>query len=185
MNENTEQLLDLCFEIEGLLSLIQKRGEDTPNRVKDMLREKTSQLAAAINASTPQACEHVTEDKAIAESAELEEEEYADPGTQPAVDANVSLLDDDLINESADATTKNNSQAQLQEPFTFTLNDKFRFRRELFGNNAAEFADALNVASAMSSQAELDDYFYNDLCWDPENPDVIDFMKIISARFNK
>lgn len=184
MNENTEQLLDLCFEIEGLLSLIQKRGEDTPNRIKDMLREKTSQLAAAINASTPQACEYVAEDKAIAESAELEEEEDADPDTQPAVDAN-DALDYEPINETADVTTKNNSQAQPQEPFTFTLNDKFRFRRELFGNNAAEFADALNVASAMSSQSELDDYFYNDLCWDPENPDVVDFMKIISARFNK
>lgn len=65
----------------------------------------------------------------------------------------------------------------------FTLNDKFRFRRELFGNSDTEFTDTLNLVSAMSSLAEAQDYFYGDLEWNPENEEVKAFMDIISAHF--
>lgn len=45
----------------------------------------------------------------------------------------------------------------------FSLNDTFRFRRELFGNSAAEMTDALHMVEAMHSFDEAEDYFYGDL----------------------
>lgn len=66
----------------------------------------------------------------------------------------------------------------------FTLNDKFRFRRELFNNNDTDFQDALNVVKTMSSLDDAKDYFYNDLCWDSENEDVKDFIEVISGYFS-
>ena len=66
----------------------------------------------------------------------------------------------------------------------FTINDKFRFRRELFSNSDVDMSDALQIATRMNSREELEDYFYNDLCLDPENPVVVDFMRIIGRRFN-
>ncbi len=65
----------------------------------------------------------------------------------------------------------------------FTLNDRFRFKRELFGNSESNFSDALNVISAMSSIDEAEEYFYNDLCWSPENEEVKEFMKILANHF--
>ncbi|MCM1518404.1 MAG: hypothetical protein NC117_07170 [Pseudoflavonifractor sp.] len=67
---------------------------------------------------------------------------------------------------------------------SFTINDKFRFRRELFGNSETEFADTLNLVSAMGSLSEAEDYFYGDLEWDADNEEVKDFMDVISRYFN-
>ena len=64
----------------------------------------------------------------------------------------------------------------------FTINDKFRFKRELFGNNNVEFSESLNLVQTMDSYEEAEDYFYNDLQWDKESEDVMEFMAII-ARF--
>ena len=65
----------------------------------------------------------------------------------------------------------------------FSLNDMFRFRRELFGNNAAEMADAIELVSAMESYQEAEDYFYNDLGWDSDSEEVEEFMTIIRNHF--
>lgn len=65
----------------------------------------------------------------------------------------------------------------------FSLNDTFRFRRELFGNSAAEMTDALHMVEAMHSFDEAEDYFYGDLGWDRESDDVKEFMAIIKIIF--
>lgn len=65
----------------------------------------------------------------------------------------------------------------------FSLNDTFRFRRELFGNSAAEMTDALHMVEAMHSFDEAEDYFYGDLGWDRESDDVKEFMAIIKNHF--
>lgn len=65
----------------------------------------------------------------------------------------------------------------------FSLNDTFRFRRELFGNSAAEMTDALHLVEAMHSFDEAEDYFYGDLGWDRESDDVKEFMAIIKNHF--
>lgn len=65
----------------------------------------------------------------------------------------------------------------------FTVNDKFRFRRELFRNSQAEFEETLEVIAGMSSMDEAKEYFYEDLCWDPSSEDVKDFMEILDKHF--
>ena len=64
-----------------------------------------------------------------------------------------------------------------------TLNDKFRFRRELFENSEKLFADALNTIDAMRSYAEAEDYFFNTLEWDKESEEVAEFMSKLKAYF--
>ena len=65
----------------------------------------------------------------------------------------------------------------------FTLNDHFRFRRELFANSEAELNDTLNLIETMQSYDEAEEYFYNDMGWDAENEDVAEFMAIIKKHF--
>lgn len=67
--------------------------------------------------------------------------------------------------------------------FKFSLNDKYIFRRELFNFSDEEMQEALEVAADMTTIEDLEDYFYNDLCWDPENPTVKEFMSVVTARF--
>lgn len=67
----------------------------------------------------------------------------------------------------------------------FSLNDKFRFRRELFGGSLPDFAGSLGLVSSLATLADAEDYFYNDLQWNPDSPEVQAFMTIITQYFNQ
>ncbi len=66
----------------------------------------------------------------------------------------------------------------------FTINDRYRFRRELFGNSNAEMTDTINLLSAMSSIEEVEEYLLGDLGWDRANEDVEAFVSIVRRRFS-
>ena len=65
----------------------------------------------------------------------------------------------------------------------FSLNDSIRFRRELFGGSQAEYNDALDMVQSMHSFGEAEEYFYDDLAWDPTSDDVKDFMEVVRKHF--
>lgn len=67
----------------------------------------------------------------------------------------------------------------------FHLNDTFRFRRHLFAGSQEDFDASLCIVSEFTDFAQAEDYFYNDLQWDPEQPEVIDFMTIIRKYINE
>lgn len=93
----------------------------------------------------------------------------------------------DLISEGRISTHYQNQIIENRKNIKtyFTINDKFRFRRELFSNNDADFTDSLNLVQAMQSIEEAEDYFYNDLQWDAESDDVKEFFIIINKFFNQ
>ncbi len=61
----------------------------------------------------------------------------------------------------------------------FSLNDRFRFQRELFAGNATLMNDSLSLVESMSSLAEAEAYFYDKLGWDRDDEIVADFMTVI------
>lgn len=229
MDTNYISLLNLAYEIEGLLLLHINRGEEASPEMTELLKKKIAQMAAAYPAETgkpggpaaeprpanptepvndgeeynddfaeeekgteeslPSAeeCravmkeEATAEDNAVAESVTFEETEDAEPekaesaGTEKAADAEPDepvRLEDKLSRERAKDIYK-----------AFTINDKFRFRRELFRNSQDEFDETLDVIAQMNTFDEAEDYFYNDLCWDADNEDVKEFMETVKKHF--
>lgn len=65
----------------------------------------------------------------------------------------------------------------------FTLNDKFRFRRELFGNNDELFGQTLDTLQQMTSYQQAVEYLEHNMGWDVKNEDVVDFLSIIKNHF--
>lgn len=65
----------------------------------------------------------------------------------------------------------------------FTLNDKFRFRRELFGNNDELFGQTLDTLQQMTSYQQAVEYLEHNMGWDVKNEDVADFLSIIKNHF--
>lgn len=118
----------------------------------------------------------VTEDPEEIEVPETQDEEYIADETPADAPQSENVATD--LNESVFMRTKVSSISKA-----FTLNDKFRFKRELFGNSDPEFSNALDLISVMRSIDEAEDYFYNELGWDAENEDVKDFMRIVRAYF--
>lgn len=203
MNTDTYNLLNICLEIEGLLCLVERRGETIPKNVSDLLLAKTEALRNGMIRFTSvpaPACkneeinipptvataETVTEAAAseqIADAVELEEKEDACPdNTETASDENEKESSPKTEEVPAKEETTGATMNDVA-PLELTVNDKFRFRRELFSNSDVDLADALQVASQMSTPEEIEDYFYNDLCFNPEDEVVKDFMRIVTKRF--
>lgn len=104
------------------------------------------------------------------------EEEVADSYEDPAVEKA------DEHPHKAAAAMEGTSQRAAQP--VFTLNDRFRFIRELFKGNSQDFNDTLSLVATMTSADEITEYLTEDLCLDPENQDVADFIAIVTQRFN-
>ena len=65
----------------------------------------------------------------------------------------------------------------------FSLNDRFRFQRELFAGSASAMNTAIEHIEVMRSYGNAELYFYSQLHWDRENEVVQDFMNIVRNHF--
>ena len=231
-------MLREVLELEGLLMVADSRGDETPDAVFTLIKEKIEQLREYTSCLPDVAVdEEVDEQEPVVEpedepvyvleaepeeelEAEPEEEIEAEPEEEiePEVEAEPEIEEDpepepeeeleaepepeivpEIEAEPEPEIIKNVDETSpeaiitLDEAFirnkakdlksAFSLNDTFRFRRELFGNSAADMNDAIDLVNAMNSYEEAEDYFINDLGWDAESDEVGEFMEIIRNHF--
>ena len=123
------------------------------------------------------------EDKPIFDDAPIDDEdaplddEYEDDEEED----DDEVLDDDDEALTLDEALQRSMSRDLRK--AFSLNDRFRYRRELFGNSDVEMNDTLNLVETMHSYSEAEEFFYGDLEWDSESPEVKDFMAVIRNHF--
>ena len=67
----------------------------------------------------------------------------------------------------------------------FSINDRFRFQRELFAGSANALNTAIEHIEVMNSYGNAELYFYSQLNWDRENEVVQDFMTIVRNHFQQ
>lgn len=156
----SEEVADAAPEPEAIIA------ECTPENTVNLSDSIEETVAGPSNLSEGEAAE-VQADAEIAESVTAHEND-ASPDDY--------LLQGALATESAPIVRNDVAPVEL------TINDKFRFRRELFGNSDVDLAEALQVASQMSSVEEIEDYFYNDLCFDPSDETVKDFIRVVTSK---
>ena len=65
----------------------------------------------------------------------------------------------------------------------FSLNDRFRFRRELFGGDEAQMNKVINDLNDLHSYEDSVTYLNNELKWNIEDEAVADFIKLLEKRF--
>lgn len=169
-----KKLLDITLELEGLL-MVRLHRYDAPAETDALISAK---IAALASSSTD------ADDAAIAASVELEETDDAEPETLPEKPEKSDKSDKSDNSDSAPAQPA--PPVSINDLATaFTLNDKFRFRRELFRNSDTELTETLDVLQAMDSIEEAEDYLYNDLAWDSENPEVKAFIALIVPFYSR
>lgn len=210
MTTDNKKLLHLTYEIEGLLLVRMDRPERLAPELDALIAEKAAQLASLTRLTTQVVTEPEDASEAIAESALTEEAEDAavtaaePPVTETPVTATATPAPaaapapspapapaptepqpvQTVQTEPAATLDERIARDRAKDIFkAFTLNDKFRFRRELFRNSQQEFDDTLEIISGMSSLDEAEEYFYEDLCWDPDNEHVKAFMEVVAKHF--
>lgn len=177
IGESTEELPEHCnAEPEASCQDIEQEPSTEPEPIAEPMPETTVEI------------ETVEPEPEEEEEPELKEEPEPEEEQEEPEDEEIAMPQYDTTD------TDNEEPIRLDEKLArensrnlrkaFSLNDMFRFRRELFGNSATEMTDTLNLVEAMSSLSEANDYFYNDLEWDASNPEVQDFMDIIAKHFS-
>lgn len=155
--------------------------EPQPQPQPELQPEETEEVEEPLEETVPtESSESESDDEAIAEAAEEEEAEDAGEPEEPD--------DSDEPDESDDS-----DEPEQEEPVAptrelrrfFTINDGYRFRRELFGNSDTEMADTINMIEAMSNMAEAQDYVFSDLGWDADNEEVQAFLEIVDRYFKE
>ena len=243
MDNSLETLLKQVLELEGLLLIAVKRGDDAPSMVYDMIRQKAAAIGGMaevkapyneqgidalpddepddditvefVDEPEPEAEQPVAEsavepepvaEQPVAKPAVVEPEPVAEqpvaepavepepvaeqPVAEPAVEPEpVAEVEPELEPEPDPDDQPLTLDEALQRDMTkdlrqaFSLNDRYRYRRELFGNSDSVMNETLNLIEAMHSFDEAEDYFYNDLQWEHDSPEVADFMVIIKNHF--
>ena len=110
-------------------------------------------------------------------------EPEADPATEPEPELEAEL-EPEAEEEPVEEEEPVNATERTIAPIKLTLNDRYRFRRELFGNSDAEMAELLSLIEAMQSADEVKEYLSEDLGWDLEDPNVGDFVDACCLRFS-
>lgn len=174
-----EQLEELLRQMEAHQALIQSvpisHKQDFP---------MVSVSEEPIIAETPAipAVEAETETEEVIEALQPEEEPILDTTTdlQPeeesspvVVERNANLSVSDLIEK------KNLSDFRK----AFSLNDRFRFKRELFAGNEELMNQTIGELNMLTSYPESWSYIQAHFQWNPEDEAVADFIKLLEKRF--
>ncbi len=197
MKPDFDRILRLAYEIEGLALLLKSReGEGIPAGSLELLAEKTVMLQGAVMQLPVEQSEPTepieptgpTETAPAPETTAPQEcpaPPVPDPEPAPAVaPAAIEPAGAAETVETVETVEERLARERARDIFrAFSINDKFRFTRELFRGSEQEFSDTLATISAMSDFAEAEEYFYDDLCWDPSDADVESFMEIVKRHF--
>lgn len=123
--------------------------------------------------------ESIEEEATAQEAADAESEPEIAADAEPVTADDFTTVDDEPVR--LDEALLRNMIKDLHH--AFSLNDRFRYRRELFGNSDQVMEETLNHIESMATFDEAENYFYNDLEWEYDSPEVADFMVIIKNYF--
>ena len=182
-------MLESAIEIEGLLRII-RDGKPLPE-VYQLLKDKAAKLSkdaerlkpveetASFEIGEEPLQEETTSTEANDEddimlAFDVEEEDTKGPEIYMAEET-----------ESAEETPAKSFKRKTKLKSVFSLNDRFLYARELFDGNMKMFDSTLDFIEDIEEYSLIEDYFYSELEWDPENLHVATFMEILRPQFRE
>lgn len=185
-----EEIKNSVYELEGLLELSRLREDKIKEllplmhiRIEEIYRmfEPLSEMHAGMEV------EEAKDDATVTIPSEIEEENAAEEIEQEESEGIVEASEESVEESGekeriAEEESGTGAKDGLVKP-AFCINDRFRFRRELFNNSDKDFSRAMDLVATMESYDEAEEYFLSELGWDMENKEVADFMAIIEKYF--
>ena len=159
-------------------------GELEPENEPDLETEIDDEAEAEIEA------ENETTVEAVIETIEPETEDDGEPASETLADVLNHERPDSLAEhyekQLAQKRLQNSLAAQRYADFSraLSLNDRFRYQRELFNNNREALSALMSALDTMETWAEAEDYLAT-YHWDEELPVVQEFYAMIEQHFNQ
>lgn len=202
-----KKLLDVSFELEGLVTLALDRGDHYDPSLDQLILRKGDTIASICRqysdswagknylGGLPSCIEDTlnksdsdTEDSFTGKSSFID-----DPGEYVLDDSSEESFDimdeenDDLVSYQDDEAEilAEDLQIEPRGHLVFSINDKFRFKRKLFNDSDVDFNNSLAIIASMDNYDEAEEYFMSDLQMDPMSADVISFLNIVKKYFGE
>lgn len=213
VKKELENLLDKTYELEGLLQLALSR-DDNHAALQRLIAGKSALVAAmaqrmaaasaddeaaslreeqyeveaeneAISDVAPEPEEAAAVETATVETAPEEMPRVEEAPVEAAPVEMAPLAEVETVAEVSAPAPARSSAAKPSGKLVFSINDRYRYRRELFGGDDRKFAEALSKVASMDSYDEAEEYFLEDCQWEAERPEVVDFMNALQSYFEK
>lgn len=197
--EKYRKILEKAYELEGLL-LLAVQKERKPENIDWLIRQKFESLAAEFQPSsdplsdippfdvfnkfqkkedhfgdTFYALDDDEEEETENETPDSHEEE-AEKSNEVAVDESPAVTKEEQCKKAA-------VSSRVKRRPLFSINDRFLFSKELFGNDIAAFDKEMEVILAFPSFREAEKYLLEERKMDPENETVSRFLLILEESF--
>lgn len=170
MKDKLRDLLDKTYELEGLVHLALKR-EDLKEDFLHLIAKKGKSLATICESfdfsdlHNPDS--EVNNGSHFPDEYSIDEEE----------------TDDEEIDDSDDSSGDDRSKNKRRGKLVFTINERYRFKKELFDGSDADFNNTLALVASMEDFDEAEEYFISEEGFNMRNPVVREFMDIIKKYF--
>lgn len=172
MESGLRELLDKIYELEGLVHLTIKRENDSSDFIR--LISKKGKEIGEICSSFQTSTQEGSHDQTQASDIPLLEEYTIEENT-----------DSELKNpkEQEDSLPEKSSENRQRGKLVFSINDRFRFKKELFENSDIDFNNTLALVASMENFEEAEDYFLSEEGFDKNSVVVQEFLRIIKQYF--
>lgn len=184
-----------------LISQNNRKQPETEDIIAAEMTESSAETSADYSQQAESAIEEEEADADVAPTEEAEQHAEADmvtspepvpedvaPGNVDSVDAETEYVvpeEEEIITRSGelrvDEMLSRREARSLRR--AFTINDKFRFRRELFGNDDRLFGNTIDMIEAMKDMDEALIYMRDNLGWNFDDENVQDFANIVANHF--
>lgn len=185
--ENTlRNLLDKTYELEGLIHLALNRDSD----ISDLLRlisQKCNDISR-INPGRLNLGEDTDNEKQEVPKTSVNSLNNSD--SQP-FSLDEYAIEEDRLTENIEEVNFPDKEEEKEDfknipqkgKLVFTINERFRFKKELFDNSDADFNNTLALVASMEDYDEAEDYFINEMNFMRNNPIVEEFLNVIKRYF--
>ena len=171
-----DQVTELTGEIGAMLAELDEKRKRLEALMQQLAAERRSQHLDVV-ANSDDADDADDADGGIVESGVT-----SDAGKDNAADN----INDDTATAAgtmnAASTTGRMCISDIRR--VLTLNDKFRFKRELFGNNEQRFAEALQAINSLETEQDLDAYIATEIAPGNQPETVEEFAEIIKRNIS-
>lgn len=182
MDFTIDDIFTQVCELEGLLLAVKRHGDEVPEATFNELKRKAGQVAALVN------------EIPCPEPAVMPEPEPAvEPEPEPAVEPELPVVEEPAVEPEVPVVVVGEEPLRVSDKLhrsiskdlrrALSLNDRFRFSRELFGNKMPLLDNALDTIEGMSTHEEAEAYLLGELGLNPDDEAAAEFMTIVKNHF--
>lgn len=187
--EVSQMLIDKCARLMDGVASLTASADSAPSSIP-----ADEAVVTAVPTAEQETVEEeirTEENDGIADAAAFEEVADADIEPQPEEEIAAEAVEEVPVQAPVSSPVTPIAVPSAPEPpaapakpaktITLTLNDRFRFRRTLFGGSDAMMNETVTALSAITNPDDIADFITNDLCWSIDDPEVADFLAIVEA----